>query len=112
MEIKIMSGCRINAVSLGLAFGVLWGIFILILGLVASYYAYGHEFVISIGKIYPEYTPSVKGSILGAIIAFINAFIMGFLIGWLYNLFNKCTCVCCAKVPKAVKENKEIEEQE
>jgi hypothetical protein len=90
-----MSGCKLNAVSFGLAFGVLWGVSILILGLVASYYAYGHEFVISMGNLYPGYTPSIKGSILGAIIAFIDAFIMGFLIAWLYNKFNNCACVCC-----------------
>lgn len=99
-----MSGCKLNSVSLGLAFGVLWGVCILFLGLVATYYAYGHDFVISMGNLYPGYTPSIKGSILGAIIAFIDAFVMGFLIGWLYNVFNKCSCVCCEKKTAEVKE--------
>lgn len=97
------SGCKINPVALGLAFGVLWGVLILLLGLVASYYAYGHDFVITMGNLYPGYTPSVKGSIFGAIIAFIDAFIMGFLIAWLYNKFSHCGCVCCDKTIKEIK---------
>ena len=96
-----MSGCKLSPVGLGLAFGVLWGICILLLGLMATYYAYAHDFVISMGNLYPGYTPSVKGSFLGAIIAFIDAFIMGFLIAWLYNRFSCCKCVCCDKEMKS-----------
>ncbi|MGC1183082.1 bacteriophage holin [Legionella sp.] len=99
-----MSGCKLSPVGLGLAFGVLWGISILFLGLVATYYAYGHEFVASMGNLYPGYTPSIKGSLLGGIIAFIDAFIMGFLIGWLYNKFSHCYCPCCYKDTKEVKK--------
>lgn len=91
------NGCKLNPIALGLAFGLLWGVCILFLGLVASYYAYGHDFVISLGTLYPGYTPSVKGAILGAIVAFIDAFLMAFLIAWLYNKFNNCSCTCCAK---------------
>jgi uncharacterized membrane protein YdjX (TVP38/TMEM64 family) len=96
------SGCRLSPVGLGLAFGVLWGVCILMLGLIATYYAYGHDFVISLGNLYPGYTPSIKGSILGGIIAFIDAFIMGFLIGWLYNIFTRCSCACCVKDKKEI----------
>ncbi|MBN9230065.1 MAG: bacteriophage holin [Legionella sp.] len=92
-----MNGCRMSPVALGLSFGVLWGISILMVGLAATYYAYGHDFVVSMGNLYPGYTPSVRGSLLGAFIAFIDAFIMGFLIGWLYNKFTRCTCTCCNK---------------
>jgi hypothetical protein len=91
------SGCKLNPVALGLAFGVLWGVCILFLGLVASYYTYGHDFVISLGNLYPGFTPSVKGAFLGGLIAFIDAFIMAYLIGWLYNKFNRCGCTCCDK---------------
>lgn len=98
-----MNGCKLSPVGLGLAFGVLWGISILILGLVATYYAYGHDFVATMGNLYPGYTPSVKGSILGALIAFIDAFLMGFIIAWLYNKFSDCRCTCCTKEPKAKK---------
>ncbi|HHF7372613.1 bacteriophage holin [Legionella bozemanae] len=92
-----MKGCKLSPVGLGLAFGVLWGISILMLGLLAYYYTYGHGFVVAVGSLYPGYEPSIKGSLLGAVIGFIDAFITGFLIAWLYNLFSGCKCVCCDK---------------
>lgn len=92
-----MKGCKLSPVALGLAFGVLWGVSILVIGLLAYFYTYGHGFVIAVGSLYPGYTPSIKGSILGGIIGFIDAFIMGFIIAWLYNLFCCCKCVCCDK---------------
>lgn len=102
-----MNGCKLNAVALGLAFGVLWGIAILFIGLAATYYAYGHDFVISMGNLYPGYAPSIRGSIFGALIAFVDAFIMAFIIAWLYNKFNNCVCACCStKEMKKVKEKK------
>ncbi|MCE0723070.1 MULTISPECIES: bacteriophage holin [Legionella] len=92
-----MKGCKLSPVALGLALGVLWGISILIIGLIAYYYTYGHGFVTAVGSLYPGYEPSIMGSLLGGVIGFIDAFITGFLIGWLYNLFSCCKCVCCDK---------------
>ncbi len=90
-----MNGCKLSPVAFGMAFGVLWGISILLMGLAATYYTYGQNFVVSLGTLYPGYTPSVKGSVLGAIIGFIDAFLMGFIIAWLYNKFSRCACACC-----------------
>ena len=95
-----MSGCKISSVGLGMSLGVLWGVSVLILGLLAHAYSYGQPFVTTMGAIYVGYVPSVKGSILGGILAFINAFITGFLIAWLYNMFNCCACACCKKEDK------------
>lgn len=92
-----MKGCRLSPVALGLALGILWGISILIMGLLAYYYTYGQPFVAAIGSVYPGYAPSIRGSITGGIIGFFDAFIIGFLIGWLYNRFNCCKCACCFK---------------
>jgi hypothetical protein len=97
------NGCKINSVALGLAFGVLWGVAILLVGLAATYYTYGQDFVTTMGSVFPGYTPSVKGSFLGAIIGFIDAFIMAFIIAWLYNKFNGCNCVCSEKKDKVIK---------
>ncbi|KTC78968.1 bacteriophage holin [Legionella cherrii] len=98
-----MNGCKLNPLALGLAFGVLWGVSILLMGLLAYYYTYGHAFVVAVGSLYPGYAPSIKGSIMGGVIGFIDAFIMGLIIAWLYNLFNCCKCVCCDKKAKEVK---------
>ncbi|WP_454780590.1 bacteriophage holin [Legionella sp. WA2022007384] len=92
-----MKGCKLSPVALGLAFGVLWGVSILVLGLIAYYYTYGRGFVVAVGSLYPGYEPSIQGSILGGIIGFIDAFITGVIIAWLYNVFSCCKCVCCDK---------------
>ena len=95
-----MNGCKISPVAFGLSLGVLSGIVVLIMGLLATHYAYGHEFVTSMGTVYPGYKMTIPGSLLGGLIAFIHSFIMGALIAWLYNCFNDCACLCCNDVKK------------
>jgi hypothetical protein len=106
-----MKGCKLSPVGLGLSLGVLWGLSILILGLLAHFHSYGKPFVETMGTLYIGYAPSVKGSILGGIIGFVDAFIAGALIAWLYNLFSCCACSCCTtteekKAPKTTKTTK------
>lgn len=88
----MLSQNRINPIALGLAFGVAWGLSILIVGLAASYSMYGKEFVVAMGTLYVGYEPSVAGALIGALIGFIDAFVGGFIIGWLYNCFANCGC--------------------
>ncbi|STY28696.1 Uncharacterised protein [Legionella wadsworthii] len=92
-----MNGCRLSPIALGLALGVLWGISILLMGILSYFYHYGQSFVVAVGTLYPGYAPTIMGSFIGAVIAFIDAFIAGFILGWLYNLFCSCRCVCCDK---------------
>lgn len=91
-----MSGSRLSAIRLGLSFGVLWGVSLFIMGLLAYSYAYGNHFVLAMGSLYFGYEPSIKGSIIGGLIGFVDAFFTGFLIAWLYNLFGCCSH-CCKK---------------
>lgn len=63
-----MNGCKLSPMALGLALGVLWGVSILVLGLLAYFYTYGHSFVIAVGSLYPGYAPSIKGSLLGVLL--------------------------------------------
>ncbi|BCA94527.1 hypothetical protein TUM19329_08880 [Legionella antarctica] len=93
-----MKGCRLSPVGLGLSLGVMWGLSVLILGLIAYFHSYGKPFVEAMGVLYIGYAPSIKGSILGGIIGFMDAFISGAVVAWLYNLFNRCACSCCTKV--------------
>lgn len=92
-----MSGCKLSPVGLGLSLGVIWGLSVFGMGLMAYFYTYGKPFVEALATLYLGYEPSIKGSIVGGIIGFIDAFIMGFLIAWLYNRFNCCKCACCKK---------------
>ena len=89
-----MKGCKLSPVGLGLSLGVLWGLSVFIMGLLAYSYSYGRPFVEAMATLYMGYAPSVKGSIVGGVIGFIDAFITGFLIAWLYNKFSCCGCSC------------------
>lgn len=92
-----MSGSKLNPVALGLSLGVLWGVSLFLLGLIAYFYTYGHPFVSAVGTLYLGYEPTLIGSVLGGIIGFFDAFITGLLIAWLYNQFNHCcSTTCCA----------------
>ena len=92
-----MSGCRIGPVPLGLSLGVLWGVSVLVVGLIATYFSYGRPFVEALGVMYLGYQPSVWGSILGGVFGFIDAFLGGLVIAWLYNCFNRGCGKCCSK---------------
>lgn len=94
-----MNGCKLSPVGLGLALGILWGVSLLVLGLIATYYSYGRPFVDAVSALYLGFEPSVKGSIIGGIIGFIDAFITGFLIAWLYNHL-RCGSCCCSTPEK------------
>ncbi|WED42845.1 bacteriophage holin [Legionella cardiaca] len=95
-----MNKCKLCPVSLGLSLGILWGVFVLIIGLIATYNAYGKPFVAAMGGLYIGYQPTILGSLIGGLIAFIDFFIFGFLIAWLYNLF----ACCCHKKESIDKE--------
>lgn len=87
-----MTKYKLCPISLGLALGILWGLSVLITGLIAHYYHYGRAFVTSLGELYVGYTHTIAGSFIGAGIGFVDAFIFGALIALLYNLFSGCRC--------------------
>ena len=91
-----MNKCKMNAVALGMALGIIWGVSLLLMGLVAYYATYGSEFVAAVGTVYLGYQPSILGAFVGGLIGFVDAFIAGALIAWLYNLFGGCKG-CCNK---------------
>lgn len=79
---------HLSPLALGLAMGIIRGVSILILGLLAHFFAYGDEFVSAMGQLYRGYDATIFGSILGGIIGLIDGFITGALIAWIYNLFG------------------------
>ncbi|MDI9818984.1 MULTISPECIES: bacteriophage holin [unclassified Legionella] len=85
-----MVKCKLSPVALGLSLGILWGISVFIMGLIASYYAYGQPFVEALGALYIGYAPTILGSFIGGLIAFVDAFISGVILAWLYNFFAGC----------------------
>lgn len=81
---------RLHPWALGLAVGLLWGVSVLLMGLLATYLAYGNAFVSAMSLLYVGYEPSIKGSVIGGVIGFVDAFIMGAIVAWLYNVFAGC----------------------
>jgi hypothetical protein len=47
-----MSNNRMSPLGLGLSLGIVWGVSLFLMGLVAFYFAYGQSFVTAIGSIY------------------------------------------------------------
>lgn len=74
--------------SFGLAFGAMYGVFMLVLGLAATFAGYGVEAVNLIASMYGGFAPTVTGSVIGAVWGLVDGFILGFLLAWLYNEFQ------------------------
>ncbi len=82
---------RLNTVAIAVAFGILWGACILVVGIANMISpSYGQAFLQICASIYPGYhTGAGVGSVMiGTIYALIDGFIGGAIFGWLYNLLT------------------------
>lgn len=86
-----MNNCKLCPVALGLSLGVIWGVSVFFIGMVAHFYLYGRPFVEALGVLYIGYDPSIAGCVIGGLIGFLDAFLGGLIIAWLYNVFSNCT---------------------
>ena len=76
---------KLNATAFGLAFGIIWAIFLFLLIVLAMYANWGGEFITLIASIYKGVDVSWIGALIALPWAFVDAFVGGFLIVWLYN---------------------------
>ncbi len=76
---------KLNPKAFGLAFGILWGGGVLLMGLLALVCSWAQPFVDVLSAMYVGYATSIVGSLIGAIWGFADAFIGGFVFAWLYN---------------------------
>lgn len=81
-----MSISKIHPVALGVSLGIISGVSIFIMGLLAHAFFYGKPLVAAMGTMYISYNPSIINSALGGTLGFVNAFIAGYVAAWLYNL--------------------------
>jgi hypothetical protein len=88
-----MATSKLSPLSLGLSLGILWGVSVLLLGLIATYYPYGKPFVAALATLYPGYAATISGSFIGGAIGLVDGFISGLILALLYNLF----ACCCRK---------------
>lgn len=79
----------LNAKSLGLAGGVLWGAWMFIFTYISMFTGYGSMWAALMVDVYPGYEVTFIGSIIGLVYGFLDGFIGLYIFGWLYNAFNK-----------------------
>ena len=87
----IISGSRVaklNPNALGLAFGVVMAISMLLLSLMTVWLSWGGIILSHINLIYLGYDATIYGSVIGALWGFVDGFICGYLVAWLYNKFS------------------------
>lgn len=78
---------KLNAISLGLAGGVIWALSLFIMTWISLFTGYATMFLAIMMDIYPGFDISVAGSFIGLCYGFFDGFIGLFLLGWLYNRF-------------------------
>ena len=85
---------KLSKLALGLSFGVVWGLSVFFMGLLAMCCQYGQPFVDAIGSFYIGYEATWLGSLIGALWGFVDFFLFGFFIALFYNIFLCCRCCC------------------
>lgn len=83
---------KLSIFGFGLAIGIIWGIGMLLIGLLGWSADYGLAFINAIGSIYIGFEATLLGSIIGGIWGLIDGFVCGVLVAWLYNCFSCCGC--------------------
>lgn len=79
----------LNPKALGIAGGALCGLYILCLGLAATYLGWGEGIVELISTFYRGYGATLTGSIIGAIWGMMDGFIAGYIFALIYNWARK-----------------------
>ena len=79
---------KLNAVKFGIAAGLVWGIYVFAISLIAET-GYALGLVQALGQLYIGDSASLGGAFLGFIYGFLDAFIGFYLIGLFYNMMTK-----------------------
>ncbi len=80
--------CKLSPRALGLSLGIIWGLAVLIIGLAATFWGYGTQFVSMFEALYPGFKLGIQGCIIGGLWGLVDGFVFGVLLGWIYNRFN------------------------
>ena len=84
--------CYLSPVSLGVAFGVVCGLWMLLFAWSAMWWGHGVPIIAQWAEVLPGFAATIKGGLIGAAWGFVKGFVMGLIFGWIYNL-----CLCCCK---------------
>ena len=66
-----------------------WGIPILLLGLLGTFFSYGLPMITVLSSVYLGYAPTIKGSLIGTLWAMVDMYIGVWLFIWCYERVSK-----------------------
>lgn len=95
-----MSGncARLAPAKFGFAWGLMWGLGVLLMGWASWLWSYGDGFVKLFANCYVGYAPTFLGGLIGGLWGFIDFFIFTWLVALVYN-------ACCKACPKTSGES-------
>jgi hypothetical protein len=88
---------QLSPSRLGVSLGIVWGVGILLVGVMAMIRPGSMEAMIELLSLYPGFEASVSGIFIGFFWGFIDGFIGAFVVAWLYNWFGLSACGTCGK---------------
>jgi len=78
---------KISPKALGLSLGIIGGLSIFLMTVLAAYTGYLKHWSELLLGVYPYYEISLQGSVAGLVWGFVDGFVGGVLIAWIYNVF-------------------------
>ncbi len=90
----------------GLTCGILWGLGLFAMTLLAVYTNYAEHLLTLLVGVYPWYEISVAGAFIGLGEGFIDGFLGAAIFVWIYNAFSCCCCKDACKPKKKAKKKK------
>lgn len=83
---------KLSPVGLGIAFGFISGLSMMIFAWMAMKNGHGMQIIDLWSSIFPGYAATWGGGVVGAAWGFVEGFVTGLITAWVYNL---CTCCGC-----------------
>jgi len=80
---------KFNVKALALTCGILCGVGVFILGLIAKWFGIGAEIVPIIASGYKGFSATFAGAVIGGIWGFADGLVGGAIFAWLYNKLAK-----------------------
>lgn len=83
-------GARLCSPALGMAFGVVSGVMMLLLAWAGMFWGFGTAFIDQYSLVFYGYSATFTGGLFGLLWGFIEGFIFGLIVGWVYNFCSRC----------------------
>jgi hypothetical protein len=95
MQCGKCSNCKgFCPITLGLAFGITCGIFMIFYAWAAMWFGWGTAIVDQYSSVYYGFGPTIVGGLIGGLWGLLKGFVFGVIFAILYNLFTHCKKCC------------------